>query len=320
MANEYNAISNASSVSKNLVQTAYDKYVEFQLRSMPCFREIVDKHPADQAMPGSSVVLQIYQDLAPSITPLNEITDPESVALPATSTVSITLNEYGRSTITTRKLRLFSLSDLDPALMNVVSYDMTNSLDKVISNVLVGGTNVIRVNAGAVVIGGTQGAIVPTDIMESDVIRTAVTKLRTNNALPRMGDLFTSYIHPDVAFDLRKESDAAGWRPPHVYSAAGNIWAGFVGSYEGTAVIESPRVNVSKVTGKPDVYQNIMVGQQALAEAVAEEGSLRMGPYTDALMRLRKVGWYAVLGWSIYRQEAIFRMETASSLGVASNP
>ena len=66
-----------TSVLTGLVQTAYDRLLEFGLRSEPLFRSVADKKPAQQAMPGSSVVFEIYQDLAQAITPLNELVDPD---------------------------------------------------------------------------------------------------------------------------------------------------------------------------------------------------------------------------------------------------
>lgn len=36
----------STTVMANLVQTAYDKLVEFALRSEPLFREVADKKPA----------------------------------------------------------------------------------------------------------------------------------------------------------------------------------------------------------------------------------------------------------------------------------
>jgi hypothetical protein len=41
----------------NIVKAAYDRFAEFALRSEPMFRSVADKHPVQQAMPGSSVVL-----------------------------------------------------------------------------------------------------------------------------------------------------------------------------------------------------------------------------------------------------------------------
>lgn len=118
MANVY---STTATSGVNLVTAAYDKYVEFALRSMVTYRNIVDKRPVDQSMPGSSVVLQVYADLPQAITPLTETTDPDSVAMPATTTVTVTLNEYGNAVLPTRKLRLLSLSDVDPAYADIIA-------------------------------------------------------------------------------------------------------------------------------------------------------------------------------------------------------
>ena len=45
-----------SSLGTSLVQAAYDRYVEFALRAVPLIRDVADKRPVQQAMPGSSVV------------------------------------------------------------------------------------------------------------------------------------------------------------------------------------------------------------------------------------------------------------------------
>src|SRR5512139_496888 len=130
----------------NLVQTAYDRLVEFALRSQPLFRQVADKKPAQQAMPGSSVVLQIYQDLSQQTTPLSEMVDPDAVAVGNPNTVSVNLAEYGNAVLVTRKLDLFSLSDIDPAIANIVAYNLADSVDTVVQNVLRGGSQVIRQN------------------------------------------------------------------------------------------------------------------------------------------------------------------------------
>jgi len=46
-----------------LVQKAYDRLLEFALRAEPLIRSVADKRPAQQSIPGSTVVLQRYQDL-----------------------------------------------------------------------------------------------------------------------------------------------------------------------------------------------------------------------------------------------------------------
>ena len=106
---QYYTDTSTNSLGTSLVQTAYDRYVEFALRAIPLIRDVADKRPAQQAMPGSSVVFQRYQDLSKATSPLSETTDPDAVALGNTTSVSVTLNEYGNASIATRKLELFSL-------------------------------------------------------------------------------------------------------------------------------------------------------------------------------------------------------------------
>ena len=128
MANAYTD-STSGSLGTSLVQTAYDRYVEFALRAVPMVRDVADKKPVQQAMPGSSVVFQFYTDLSAATTPLSESVDPDAVALGNTTTASVTLQEYGNASLATRKLELFSLSDVDPAIADIIAFNMADSLD-----------------------------------------------------------------------------------------------------------------------------------------------------------------------------------------------
>ena len=128
---QYYTDTSTNSLGTSLVQTAYDRYVEFALRAIPLIRDVADKRPAQQAMPGSSVVFQRYQDLSKATSPLSETTDPDAVALSDVTTVAVTLAEYGNASLVTRKLQLFSLSDVDPAVADIIAYNMADSLDKI---------------------------------------------------------------------------------------------------------------------------------------------------------------------------------------------
>ena len=137
-----NAYTSTSALA-GLVQTAYDRYVEFALRSQPLFRNLADKRPVQQAMPGSSVVFSLYQDLAAKTATLTETVDPDAVAISNVTTVTVTLNEYGNTVLNTRKLGEFAFSDVDPAVANIVAYNMADSIDRVVVAELVGGPNVL---------------------------------------------------------------------------------------------------------------------------------------------------------------------------------
>jgi len=305
-------------VGANLVTQAYDRLVEFALRSVPSFRAVADKKPVSQTHAGSSVLFQIYNDLAAKTSTLTETVDVEAVAVPATTTVAVTLNEYGNSIISTRKLDLFSLADVEPALANIVAFNMNDSLDEVIKAVLGAGTKVIREIAGAISTAAVTG-VSATDTIKAKDIRYVVAKMRAANVVPRRGNLFASYIHPEVSHDLRAETGTAAWRQPAEYVNPAGIYAGEIGTFEGVAFVESPRLPNSQIgsgsgTTQTRVYDTFIMGQQALAEAVAEEPHTVIGPVTDKLMRLRPIGWYGVMGWSLYRPDALYRVQTASSV------
>ena len=385
-----NAYTNTGSTSlggtaggAGLVQKAYDRLIEFALRAQPLIRNVADKTPARQSIPGSSVVLQRYVDLTQQTNSLTETVDPDAVALATPTYTQITLAEYGNAVLVTRALELFSLADVDPAVANIIAFNLADSIDTVAQNVLRTGANALY--------GGTRtstATLTSSDTFTSALARKAVAKLRTNKAIPRKGSLYWAGIHPEVAHDLRAETGVGSWRQPHEYQANNEIWAGEIGTYEGAFYVESPRLyndfkgaakststttttasaasgayvlavtsssgilvsdlvagtgvtagaNVVSISGlnvtldqpvtsagvtsgasitfthETNVFNTYFAGQQALAEAVAEEPHVVIGPVVDKLMRHRPLGWYGVLGFSIYRDEALYRVETSSSI------
>jgi N4-gp56 family major capsid protein len=371
-----------------LVQKAYDRLLEFALRAEPLIRSVADKTPAQQSIPGSTVVLQKYVDLTAATGTLTETVDPDAVALSTPDQVTITLNEYGNSVLVTRALELFSLADVDPAISNVIAFNLADSIDKVAMETLRGGTNVIYGGSAT-----STATVAAASTLDSADIRKAVAKLRSNKAAYRKGSMYWVGIHPEVSHDLRAETGAAGWRDPHNYQAGENIWAGEIGAYEGAYFVESPRLYSSKsgadqtalstspavsgvsgeftivvangafggraevgdkisgtnvgtaakitaisvgatnttltvsvansgtvgtatltVTPVTRVFNTIVAGKQAMAQAVAEEPHVVIGNVTDKLMRFRPMGWYGVLGFARYREEALYRLETGSSI------
>jgi hypothetical protein len=99
---------------------------------------------------------------------------------------------------------------------------------------------------------------------------------------------------------------------------------GLNATYQITVVSSSSYTLLTSLTGtvagtitaqkKAKVYRTFIAGQQALAEAVAEEPHVVIGPVVDKLMRHRPMGWYGVLGFARFREEALYRIETGSSI------
>ncbi len=299
-----------------VVQDAYDRLVEFDLRSQPLIRSVADKRPGKQAMPGDTVTLQIFKDLAPATTELVETTDVNAVLVPDTDKVTITIREFGNVIRNTRKLRKTALTEVDPAVANIIAYNQADSIDIVAETTLRGGTNVVRANAGTLSSnGGTTAAVAAGDTLSADHIRLAVTRLRGRNAMGRRGAMYHALVHPDVSYDLRRQTGDQNWRTPHNYVDTQHIYAGEIGEFEGAYFVESPRL-FSATDGATSrrVFRGYIVGKQALAEAVVEEPHVVMSPVTDHLNRFQPIGWYGLLGFAIYRQNALVRLETSSSI------
>ena len=273
-----------SSIS-NLVQTAYDQYVRMALRSIPVMRAIADVKPVQQAMPGSSVVFSIYSDLSAATSTLTETSDVSSIALGNPSQVTVTLNEYGSAVTTTKKLSLTSFNDVDSALADIIAYNAADSIDSIVASVLTGGTNVIYAGTAT-----NRAGISSTMTISVADIREAVTQLRSNKALPRIGELYAAYLHPRQSADLRAESGTGGFQELTKYVERTPFVAGAVGVIEGAFVVETPRV--PSVASTTTVYQGVVAGREALAEAMAQDISTVIGPEIDALRRFRTIGWY----------------------------
>ena len=292
-----------------LVQTAYDQYVRMALRSIPVMRAIADVKPVQQAMPGSSVVFSIYSDLSAATSTLTETADVSSIALGNPSQVTVTLQEYGSAVTTTKKLNLTSFNDVDAALADIIAYNAADSIDQVVAGVLTAGTNVIYAGTTAT----STNSITAADTITVADIREAVVQLRTNKAVPRIGELYAAYLHPRQSADLRAESGTGGFQELTKYVERTPFVAGAVGVLEGAFIVETPRVPFA-TNGTTNVYDAVIAGREALAEAMAQDITTVIGPEIDALRRFRTIGWYYFGGFNRLREAALYRIESAASI------
>jgi N4-gp56 family major capsid protein len=304
-------------VYANLLAAGYDRFLEYQLRSTPIFRQVVDKHPVDVTNPGPSVILTIMNEFANlATTPLAENSDVAAVAPPAPSRVTVTLNEYGNADIETLRLKQLAFTAPDPAIANLLGKNMVDSIDKLVQNVVDTGSRIIGKNATVIKSDANsfaEGSVAAGDNIDSALVRDAVTLLRRRNAhgIDGMGQ-FVAIIHPDVAVDILSDT---GWLNPHQYVDTSNIYNGELGTYLGARFVQSPRCTVvADGASSAKVYRTYLFGQQAVVEATVSEPHIVIGPQVDRLRRFFPIGWLAHMGWSIFRQEALQQVRTTSSI------
>ena len=309
-------------------QVAFEKLAYFALRPEMYYDQFADVQATNATNPGSSVKFTIFSDLAAATTELGEAEDVTPVAM-SDSQVTVTLKEYGNATVTTAKLRASSFIPVDPVAANAVGYNAGLSIDSICRAVVQAGDNVIYATGGATD-PSSRTTINSDDLLAPADVRKVVAQLRKAN-VPTIGGSYVGFIHPDVSYDFRGNTDAAAWRTPANYVNPAGIYNGEIGMFEGVRFIESPRAplfeNASDNSGSAgtiDVYGTLVMGRQALAKGVSLGGeygaqpTIVYGTVTDILKRFRPVGWKHFVGYGVFRQDALRRIESASSLGANS--
>ena len=301
------------------VQAAFETTAYFALRSQPLFEMVADVRSTSQTHNGSSVKFTFYDDMDQNITALGEEASPTAVALTDTQ-INVPLAEYGAAVNTTALVRGTSFLNVDADAANIVGYNMADSLDKIVSNVANAGTHVIHVGQTS------RGAIVAGNIYDAQHGRKSVARLRVRKAPGWENGNYMAIIHPDVSYDLRNQAPTAGVTDIINYQVLQNgaaIRAGSIGTFNGIEYIENPRAGliVNGGNANVDVYQTLICGRQGLAKAFSrapgfsEEPSIVFGPVVDTLRRFNPVGWYHLVGYGRFREDALDRVESSSSIG-----
>lgn len=323
MADYYAAEIGTSNLSTD--QVAFEKLAYFALRPEMYFDQFADVQATNATNPGASVKFTVFADLAAAITPLGEAEDVTPVTM-SDSQVTVTLEEYGNATVTTAKLRASSFLPVDPVAAQAVGYNAGLSIDTIARNILQAGSNVLYATGGTTD-PTARNEISTDDLLVANDVRKAVAQLRGAN-VPTINGSYVGFIHPDVSYDFRSATDAAAWRTPANYVDPTGIYNGEIGMFEGVRFMESPRAplfanagNGSGGAGTIDAYGTLIMGRQALAKGVSLGGeygaqpSIVYGTVTDLLKRFRPVGWKHFVGYGVFRQEALRRIESASSIG-----
>ena len=310
-----NVLTQQSSVASDT--TAFEQLAYFALRSQPMFEMAADVKTTAQTHNGASVQFNIYADLAKATTALTETADVDSIAL-SDSTVTVTLVEQGNAVITTAKLRGTSFLNVDADAANIVGYNMVDSIDDIVRAVLVGGTNVAYAGSAT-----ATANIAATDLFTAADGRKGVANLRSASVMPYEASAYMGFVHPDVSYDLRDDTAVTDIIQYQIRQDGGAVRKGSIGTFGGVEWIETPRLTIQADAGvtTTDVYHTMICGKQGLAKAHSRaagfgaDPSIVHGPVVDSLRRFQPVGWYHLVGYSRFREAALYRVESASSIG-----
>lgn len=256
-----------------------------------------------------SIQFPKFSQLTLATTPLTEGNDVTSEAL-ADAPVIITPAEYGNVVTTTSLASLQTGGTVDLAAVTLVGQNMARTKNKLATLALDASTNVITPGGVAL------ASMASTDILTGAVLNQAYNKL-SRKSVGRINGEYVLVAHDDVIADLRADTSAGGWIDVTKYAAPGETLANEVGMFKGFRVVRNNEATYGDQTGAGtvDVYNSYVLGFNALGLAEsATPGMVATGPF-DKLARLVNLGWYGVFNYGIVDTDAVWKIQTASSLG-----
>ena len=307
------------SLSQHLVQTAYDLFLRAQLNSMPALRQFVSRTPVNPSMQGDSIVLQKWPwfgetAITAAKTPLTEEADVAPTKMPATSTVTVTAEEYGFAVATTRFFANRTLAPFDEHKARAIADHAGKVIDELVQDSIKAGITETTTD------GDPENALTSGDDLTAAHVREVVTTFRANNVPTWDNEFYVAVVHPNVIHDLREETGPGGWRVAKEYIDDSLIRRGEVGEFEGVRFVQNNRVRkgagsaTGHNAGPANTYNNYFFGYGGLLEYVKEDVHTVVGPVVDNLNRFRTLGWYADLGFAVYEPLAIQDVISGASL------
>jgi len=299
-------------LGSQFVTKAYDLAVYPALRPELIFDQFATVRATNTTHRGGSVRFSFVDDITEQTTPLLENLDVDSVTL-TSKALTVTMREYGTAVTNTALIRGTSMISLDPLIAERVGYNAGLSIDTLCRTAL--DQTSITYDDGTTATIGSIGAT--SSPLSGAILRQGVARLRAANVRPLRGGNYVAVISPYQAQQLMSETTDTGFRWMVGYAGgqgtAGNsIFMGEVGTYEGVRLVVNNHLT--------NQGQGYLMGAEALAKAFSTAPGFGANPKTvvspvvDKLRRFASVGWYHLVGYSIFRAEALLQIKTQATL------
>lgn len=296
------------------VQRAYDLVIQEPMRDELIFDQFAKKRSTRLTHNGTPVRFFFTDDLPEQTTPLLENLDVDSISYGG-RTLDVSMREYGTAVTRTNLLRASSMVAIDPDIADKLAYNAGRSVDTLARTALLGSTIAYALPDGTALTGtiATIPAAGSGDTwLGTTSLQIATAMLMAENVRPLRGSQYVCITSPSGAQQIRNERDTGGYR----YLTARNegmdgnsIFRGTVGEIEGCDIVVSNRMAAGT---------SIVIGKEALAKAYStgfgygENPNTVVGPTTDKLRRFAHIGWLHLVGYSIFRGEAIVKITHAT--------
>lgn len=259
-----------------------------------------------------SISMPKYAQLALATTPLVETDDVTSEAM-ADTPIVFTPAEHGNVVTRTMLASLQTGGKIDLAAARLVGLNGQRTYDKLAILALDASANLLTPGGTAV------GSLLATDVMSPTVLNLGYNKLARQSVAPLPEGMFAAVMHDDVIHDLRNGAGAGSWVDINKYARPETVLRNEVGMLNGFRIVRDNHSTIEVDAGNAgtvDVYSTYLIAANGLGKAESMPMEMRItGPF-DKLARFVNMGWYGVVKYGIVDTQAVYKIKTASSVGV----
>lgn len=313
-----NATTDAALSAEN--KTFYDKVLIKTAGPKLVHAQFAQKKPIPQRG-GKSVEFRQFGKLPKATTPLVEGVTPKGQKL-SVGYITSTVEQYGDYVPLTDMLQMTAIDPIVVEALEAIGNQAGLTLDTVVRDVLVAGSNVNY--CPKVAADGTETEVLSRANLDKSArltvkqVQKAVTKLKANDA-PMINGSYVAIIHPYVAYDLMRDPE---WVEAHKYAAPENLYNGEIGKIAGVRFVESSEAAIFFGDGCPSglgVFATIFLGANAYGDTEITGGGLQTiikqlgsSGAADPLDQRSTVGWKATKTAERLIENYIVRVESCS--------
>lgn len=216
---------------------------------------------------GKIIEFRRFSALPKALTPLTEGVTPSGNKLNVSS-VTAGIEQYGDYIEQTDVLELTAVDNTIVEATKQLSAQAGLTMDTVVRNEVVGGTNVIYcpsvTSSGETEITSRHKIDASSKLRVKDVFKAAA-ELKAMNA-PKIDGYYVGIIHPYVAYDLMQEAGTQ-WMDVQKYASPENMLTGEIGCLGGVRFVESTEAKIFKGAPFASKYDTLSVATALSAAA-----------------------------------------------------
>ena len=217
---------------------------------------------------GKTISFRKFSKLPKALTPLTEGVTPDGQALNV-SEITATVSQYGGYVKITDVLQLAAFDPIITEATELIAQQAGRTLDTITREILNGGTNVQYADGSK----SARSALTASDTLTVKAVQMAATALKAQDAPMLDGGYYAAIIHPNVAYDLMRDTEWADWQK---HTAPEHMYKGEIGRIANVVFFESTEAKVFEGAGasSADVYSTVIIGKNAYGVTSIQGGGL----------------------------------------------